>query len=75
MSGHSPCTCKGTRKERMKNWRVVMRNCNYSYFEKPKGQRHYSNYSLVHCIGKGCYGAWRTKNKYVNGLKDHKEIR
>ena len=38
MSGHTPCTCKGSRKERIKNWFVPegYRNTNYSYFESPK---------------------------------------
>ena len=70
MSGWSPCTCKGTRKERMKNWRVYHRNHNHSYFESPKGEEHYSDYSAVGCLK--CTGFFRTKADYVFGLKDHK---
>ena len=68
MSGWSACRCEGTRKEKMKNWVVRERNCNYSYFEYPKGEKHYSDYSLVVC--KKCGGMFRTKAKYVESLPD-----
>lgn len=70
MSAHNPCTCKG--KNRRKKWVVVHRNCNYSYFESPKGGKHYSVYSLVTCKTVGCSGFFRTKAKYVDGLPDGK---
>jgi len=73
MSGHSPCICSGTWKEKRKNWRIVHRNHNHSYFESPKGDFHYSDYSLVVCIAKGCYGCFRSKAKYINNLPDIKE--
>jgi len=70
MSGWNPCTCEGTREEKMKNWRVMHRNHNHSYFESPKGAQHYSDYSAVVCIAEGCMGYFRTKSNYVYGLKD-----
>lgn len=66
MSGWSPCTCQGTRKERMKNWYVTVYKANYSYFERPKGQRHPSEYSTVKCSK--CTMVIRTKSEYVHGL-------
>lgn len=65
MSGHVKCICKSR-----KNWRVTRRNYNNSYFEYPKGQKHYSEYSSVICISKDCMGNFRTKAKYVDDLKD-----
>lgn len=66
MGFHNPCTC-GTRK----NWRVMHRLHNHSYFEYPRGQYHASDYSTVICISKGCTGLFRTKAKYVETLKDY----
>jgi len=71
MSGGNPCICEGTKEERMKYWRVRYRNCNYSYFEYPKGQKHYSDYSLVVCLR--CTGCFRTKANYVHELKDEEK--
>ena len=68
MSAHNPCICKG--KDRRKNWVVIHRNCNYSYFESPKGCRHFSEYSLIMCQTPGCKGFFRTKASYVYGLPD-----
>ncbi len=51
-----------------KNWVVIHRNCNYSYFQYPKGGYHYSDYSLVRCMK--CENIWRTKANYVSELKD-----
>lgn len=66
MSAHTPCTCPGTRKERMKNWQVVVYKANYSAFN---GYAYTpSDYSQVCCTGTGCNGAWRTKAPYVNEL-------
>ena len=72
MSGHNPCTCKGTRKERMKNWYVPYgwRNTNRSYFERPKGAPHYSDYSSVRCSE--CNMFIRSKGIFVEGLPDGK---
>lgn len=68
MSAHIPCICGGTRKERMKNWYVSLRNANRSYFEYPKGQLHSSAYSTVNC--KNCLMSIRSKAKYVEDLPD-----
>jgi len=68
MSGWNRCTCDGTWEEKRKNWIVVNRNCNYSHFERPKGCRHYSEYSLVACTK--CTGLFRTKARYVFELPD-----
>lgn len=70
MSGWQGCTCEGTRKQKMKNWYVVMRNYNLSHFERPKGCRHYSDYSTVMCKGEGCSMVIRTKAGYVKSLPD-----
>ena len=68
MSGHTPCTCKGTREERMKNWYIPegYYKTNYSYFEKPRGQAHYSEYSTIRCTE--CHMCFRTKAKFVEQL-------
>ena len=71
MSGHNPCTCKGTWEEKRKNWVVTRRNYNNSYFEYPKGQAHYSEYSSISC--KKCTGYFRTKAKYVDDLPEEKD--
>lgn len=70
MSCGNPCTCKGTQKEKRKHWAVIHRNCNYSHFEKPKGQKHYSDYSLIKCMW--CLGLFRSKANYVHELPDGK---
>jgi len=68
MSSGWSCSCAGSRKEKMKNWRVVVRNGNYSEFESPKGAFHPSKYSSVRCLK--CGSIWRTKANYVNELED-----
>jgi hypothetical protein len=70
MAAHNPCTCRGTRKERMKKWFVAVRHGNHSYFQRPKGEFHYSDYSLVCC--RGCNMFVRTKAKFVETLPDGK---
>ena len=71
MSGGNGCECMGSRKEKMKNWRVVVRNGNYSSFEKPRGAFHTSEYSSIICLK--CGALWRTKANYVPKLEDCKE--
>ena len=66
MSGWQPCTCEGTFKEKRKNWYVYRRNYNLSYFESPKGGRHYSEWSSVGC--RKCLANFRTKANYVSEL-------
>jgi len=51
-----------------RNWEVWHRHCNYSYFERPQGCWHPSDYSLVYC--KTCTALGRTKAKYVDDLPD-----
>ena len=66
MSAHNPCTCKGTRKERMKNWGITQWMCNHSAFN---GYHHTSSdYSAIRCLGEGCLGSWRSKADYVGTL-------
>jgi len=71
MSGWSACVCEGTQKEKRKNWRVLHRNHNHSYFQRPQGGRHCSDYSCVVCLK--CPGMFRTKANYVDELKDYRE--
>ena len=59
--------CKCGKKEK-RNWVVVHRNHNHSYFETPQGAAHYSDYSTVYC--KKCTALGRTKARYVDELKD-----
>ena len=70
MSGGNPCVCAGSHKDRRKFWIVIHRNCNYSHFEKPKGQKHYSDYSLIKCTR--CTGLFRTKASFTYELPDGK---
>ena len=65
MSNSFGCKCKIKDKTQ---WVVLHRECNFSHFQKPKGQQHYSEYSLVECLKCGAFG--RTKAKYVSKLKD-----
>ena len=65
MSNPFSCQCKIKNK---RNWRVMHRNHNHSYFESPKGEEHYSEYSTVFCLK--CTGCGRTKAKYVKELED-----
>lgn len=68
MSGNIPCTCTGSRNERIKFWYVPegQRNKNYSYFQKPKGKAHYSDYSTVYCSR--CSMSLRSKGLFVRHL-------
>ncbi len=66
MSASYPCRCPGNRTERMKNWVVTDRKCNYSAFNGY--QRTTSNYSQLHCPK--CHGWWRTAADYVDSLPD-----
>lgn len=69
MSVSFSCHCEERKKPiENKNWIVLVRKGNYSYFEYPKGQFHHSNYSLVFC--KSCKAFGRTKAKYVELLRD-----
>ncbi len=66
MSGYSPCTCTGTRDQRMRNWYVVDRNVNHSAFNGYRPQ--YSKYSTVRC--RNCNMCVRSKGRYVGTLPD-----
>lgn len=68
MSSGNPCTCPGTRREKMRNWLVTQRRCNHSAFNGY--HRTPSDYSAVVCIGEGCRGCWRTKADYIRQLPD-----
>lgn len=68
MSGGSPCTCPGTRKERMRNWFVSLRKANRSYFEAPQGIEHRSDYSTIMC--RKCLMGRRSKAKFIDDLPD-----
>jgi hypothetical protein len=69
MSVSFNCHCQERKKPiEERNWEVWHRHCNYSYFQYPRGQKHYSDYNLVYC--KTCRALGRTKAKYVHGLKD-----
>jgi hypothetical protein len=63
MSNGAFCNCE---KKDKSNWVVSSYKSNYSHFEYPKGERHYSDYSQVEC--KKCGRTWRTKAKYVEEL-------
>lgn len=70
MSGFS-CKCEGKMADRRKNWVVVTRNGNHSFFNRGfRGSFNPSDYSEVLC--RKCGGIWRTKAKYVNELPDSK---
>ena len=62
MSVMKTCDCD------RKNWRVWHRNHNHSYFEYPKGEAHYSDYSGIICLN--CNWHFRSKAKWVNETKD-----
>jgi hypothetical protein len=63
--------CKCDVKDR-KNWVVFRRHYNNSYFQYPKGQPHYSDYSTVYCLK--CRALGRTKADYVVELRDATKI-
>ena len=63
------CHCQERKKPvAERNWEVWRRHCNHSYFERPKGCWHPSDYSTVYC--KTCRALGRTKAKYVDLLPD-----
>ena len=68
MSAGNPCTCPGTRNDKMKNWVVTRRYGNCSAFNG----YHFtpSDYSAISCTVEGCTGCWRTKADYVSQLPD-----
>ena len=69
MSAGVPCSCSGTRKEKMKNWVVWQYRCNHSAFSGYYYTQ--SNYSQIRCMK--CSGTWRTKANYVlNILKNNR---
>jgi len=69
MSGGISCHCEERSKPvKLRNWAVLDRKCNRSYFEYPKGDCHVSDYSKVICWE--CGRVWRTKAKYVDELED-----
>jgi len=65
MSGGISCKCKPIDR---KNWFVYIRNGNRSYFERPQGCFHPSNYSGLCC--RKCKNIWRTKAAYVSEIED-----
>ena len=66
------CKCAERKKPvEKRNWAVVHRKCNYSYFEYPGGQWHSSEYSKVLCLS--CSACGRTKAKYVDDLEDYED--
>lgn len=69
MSVSFSCHCEERKKPvEKRNWIVLTRKGNHSYFEYPKGGFHPSNYSTVYCCSCGSMG--RTKAKYVEKLRD-----
>jgi len=60
------CSCPGKQNDKIANWAVHARECNYSAFNGY--HRTMSAYSGVHC--ESCLGVWRTKAAYVNDLPD-----
>jgi hypothetical protein len=62
LSNMKSCNCDPTFR------RVQIRNGNYSDFESPKGQFHYSDYSLIRCLA--CGWCWRTNAKWVKNTAD-----
>lgn len=60
------CTC-GRKKNDKTSLRILHYCCNHSAFESPKYGWHYSDYSQIICIKKGCHGTYRTKN--TDGIK------
>ena len=62
MSNMQTCLCD------RKFYRVEHRHHNHSYFEKPQGGAHYSNYSGIRCIK--CGWRFRSKAKWVDRCED-----
>ena len=69
MSARNKCTC-GRKKGDHTDLVVTMRNCNYSAFNGY--HRTPSDYSMVYCTRKGCWGSWRSKDAYTYSLPDGK---
>jgi len=67
MSVSFSCHCQERKKPvDERDWIVLYRKSNFSYFEYPKGQRHRSDYSHVKC--NVCEAQGRTKANYVDYL-------
>lgn len=62
MSVMKTCDCDKSHR------RVLIRNANYSYFERPRGGRHYSDYSEIICLN--CGKCWRSKAEWVKTCPD-----
>jgi len=67
MSSGVACQCGGSRKVKMKNWKIFALRCNHSAFNGY--HRAISDYSHIVCTV--CIGSWRTKANYVNTLAFH----
>jgi hypothetical protein len=67
MSAHIKCCC-GRKRGDHSDLVVRARKHNRSAFNGY--HRTVSEYSLVICTRKGCWGIWRTKADYVDGLPD-----
>ena len=65
MSGSVFCKCKPIDR---RDWIVLVRHGNYSYFERPQGCFHPSDYSELYC--KKCGSVWRTKAAYVSEIEN-----
>ena len=72
MSESMHCICEGKLKDKIKNYRVVHRYHNHSYFQSPKGGEHHSRYSTVKCLK--CKACGTTKASYVDILPDRFDI-
>ena len=62
MSTMQTCLCD------RKHYRVEHRNHNHSYFETPKGNAHYSDYSGIRCLN--CGWCFRSKAKWIMSCPD-----
>ncbi len=66
------CHCLERKKPiKERNWIVKYRHINHSYFQSPRGQPHYSDYSHLECLACGAQG--RTKAKFVDQIVDQNE--
>lgn len=67
MSGGHACNCEERRKPvKQRNWRVLVRKCNYSAFAGYSWTP--SDYSAIRCMS--CRQVWRTKASYVDLIHD-----